>query len=111
MHNVRVLVKGKPRCTMHMHPEDATVRSIVEGAIVKVRSSVGVLHVVAELTDSIMPGVVSIPHGWGHDHDDARMTIAAQNAGVNTNRLVPSDAIDVLSGNAVTNGIEVFVTL
>jgi anaerobic selenocysteine-containing dehydrogenase len=110
MHNVRVLVKGKPRCTMHMHPEDARVRSIVEGAIVQVRSSVGALQVVAELTDSIMPGVVSIPHGWGHDHDDARMTIAAQNAGVNTNRLVPSDAIDVLSGNAVTNGIEVFVT-
>jgi anaerobic selenocysteine-containing dehydrogenase len=110
MHNVRVLVKGKPRCTMHMHPDDASARSIVEGATVKVRSSAGSLEVVAEITDSIMPGVVSIPHGWGHDHDDARMTIASQHAGVNTNRLVPSDAIDVLSGNAVTNGIEVFVS-
>ena len=111
MHNVRILVKGKPRCTMHIHPSDAAVRSIVDGATVRVRSSAAALEVVAEITDSIMPGVVSIPHGWGHDHDDARMTIAAQNSGVNTNRLVPSDAIDVLSGNAVTNGIEVFVSI
>ena len=111
MHNVRILVKGKPRCTMHIHPDDAAVRSIVEGATVRVRSSAGALEVIAEITDSIMAGVVSIPHGWGHDHEGARMTIASQNSGVNTNRLVPSDAVDVLSGNAVTNGIKVFVTL
>ena len=96
---------------MHIHPDDAAVRSIVEGATVRVRSSAGALEVIAEITDSIMAGVVSIPHGWGHDHEGARMTIASQNSGVNTNRLVPSDAVDVLSGNAVTNGIKVFVTL
>jgi len=62
-----------------------------------------------EVTDAIMPGVVSIPHGWGHDQPDARLHIAAAHAGVNSNRLADEHALDPLSGNAVLNGIPVTV--
>jgi anaerobic selenocysteine-containing dehydrogenase len=109
MHNVSVLVKGKPRCTMQMHPHDAKSRNIVDGDLAVIESSSANASIVVEVTDEVMQGVVSIPHGWGHDHVDARQRVAFANAGVNTNRLVPSDLIDVPSGNAVTNGVVVTV--
>jgi anaerobic selenocysteine-containing dehydrogenase len=109
MHNVEVLVKGKPRCTLHVHPDDAVRLELADGGAARVRSRVGEVEIPVEVTDGIMPGVVSIPHGWGHDHDGVEMAVAARYAGVNTNLLADGAVVDPLSGNAVLNGIPVTV--
>ena len=75
----------------------------------RVRSRVGAVEIPVEVTDGIMPGVVSIPHGWGHDADGAEMAVAGRHAGVNTNLLADGSQLDPLSGNAVLNGIPVSV--
>ncbi|HXQ20169.1 MAG TPA: molybdopterin oxidoreductase family protein [Candidatus Acidoferrales bacterium] len=111
MHNLDVLVKGKPRCTLYLHPNDATRYGLRDGGVARVRSRVGSVEIPVEVTDAIMPGVVSIPHGWGHDEPEMRMAIAAQHAGVNSNRLADELALDPLSGNAVLNGIPVTIEL
>jgi anaerobic selenocysteine-containing dehydrogenase len=107
MHNLPVLVKGKPRCTVHVHPDDATRLGIIDGDDVRVTSSAGAIVLPAEVTDAVLPGVVSIPHGWGHDQDGTRMATAGANAGANSNVLAGSDRFDTLSGNAVLSGIPV----
>jgi anaerobic selenocysteine-containing dehydrogenase len=107
MHNVEVLVKGKPRCTVHVHPDDASRVGVVDGAPTRVRSEQGEIVLPAEVTDAVMPGVVSVPHGWGHDADGAALTVAARYAGANSNVLASTTAFDPLSGNAVLNGIPV----
>ncbi len=109
MHNLRVLTKGRERCTMQIHPDDAMAQGLSDGSMALVESSVGEVSVRVECTDSIMRGVVSIPHGWGHDHDGAVLDVARGRAGVNANRLVPGDVVDPLSGNAVTNGVRVSI--
>jgi len=109
MHNLGVLVKGNPRCTMHVHRADAQRLGLADGGRARVVSRTGAIEVPVEVTDAIMPGVVSIPHGWGHDEPDARLRIAAAHAGVNSNRLADELALDPLSGNAVLNGIPVTV--
>jgi anaerobic selenocysteine-containing dehydrogenase len=109
MHNLDVLVKGKERCTLHVHPEDAGRLGISDGGTARVRSRRGELAVTVEVTDAIMPGVVSIPHGWGHGADGADLSIAATRPGVNSNVLADGDLFDPLSGNAVLNGIPVRV--
>ena len=109
MHNLPALVKGKDRCTVQVHPDDAGRLGLDDGGRARVRSSSGELVVPVEVTDEIMPGVVSIPHGWGHDAAGNRMTVAAEHAGVNSNLLAPVD-VDAVSGNAVLNGIPVEVT-
>ena len=81
MHNVRVLVKGKPRCTLHVHPDDAVARALVDGGRAKVVSPTGEVEIAVEVTDAIRPGVVSIPHGWGHDVDGVALSIAARARG------------------------------
>ena len=91
MHNSERLVKGKSRCTVLMHPADALRRDLTSGQKVSVRSRVGSVVVPLEISDDMMPGVVSIPHGWGHDLPDIRMTVAAAHAGVNTNRFSDGD--------------------
>jgi anaerobic selenocysteine-containing dehydrogenase len=110
MHNVEILVKGKERCTLHLHPDDAARIGVANGREVRVSSRTGEVEVVVEVTDAIMPGVVSIPHGWGHDADGADMAVAARRPGVNSNILADGDLFDPLSGNAVLNGIPVQVT-
>ncbi len=107
MHNLPVLVKGKPRCTVHVHPDDAARLGVVDGVDVRVRSTSGEIVLPAEITDAVMPGVVSIPHGWGHGAKGTRMNTAADNAGANSNVLAGSDLFDPLSGNAVFSGIPV----
>lgn len=107
MHNLRVLVKGKARCTVHVHPADAAAHGVVDGALVTVRSAHGAVRLAAEVTDGIRPGVVSIPHGWGHDMDGVNLGVAREFAGVNTNVLAGVDRFDPLSGNAALNGIPV----
>ncbi len=108
MHNLPALVKGKDRCTVQIHPDDAARLGIAEDGRARVTSGVGELVAPVEVTDEIMPGVVSIPHGWGHDAPGVRLGVAAKHAGVNSNLLAPVD-VDVPSGNAVLNGIPVEV--
>jgi anaerobic selenocysteine-containing dehydrogenase len=107
MHNVEVLVKGKPRCVLHVHPDDASSMGLVDGGRAKVTSRVGTVVVPIEVTDGIRPGVVSLPHGWGHDLPGAELDVAARHAGVNSNLLTDDLAVDALSGTAVLNGIPV----
>ena len=109
MHNVKVLVKGRPRCTLQVHPDDAASRGLVDGGQAEIRSRTGVVVAPVEVTDRIMPGVVSLPHGWGHDAEGARMSVAAEHAGVNSNRLADTELFDPISGTAVLNGIPVEV--
>jgi anaerobic selenocysteine-containing dehydrogenase len=110
MHNLPALVKGKDRCTMHVHPDDAARLGLEDGARALLRSAAGELEAPIEVTDAIMPGVVSIPHGWGHAANGMRLRVASEHAGVNSNVLADESAVDPLSGNAVLNGIPVEVT-
>jgi anaerobic selenocysteine-containing dehydrogenase len=109
MHNLHVLTKGKERCTLHMHPDDATRFGLGDGEMACIASRVGMVEILVEVTDAIMPGVVSIPHGWGHNLAGSRMRVAAEHAGVNSNILTDEAGLDPLSGNAILNGIAVTV--
>ena len=109
MHNLSVLVKGKPRCTAHLHPDDAASLGLADGDDAIVRSRVGEVRVPVEVTDAIRRGVVSIPHGWGHDLDGVQLEVAAAHAGVNSNLLADETFFEPISGNAVLNGIPVDV--
>ena len=109
MHNYDRLVRGKRRCTLLMHPADAAAREIADGATVRVASRVGAVEVELELTDTMMPGVVSLPHGWGHGREGARLAIAGAHAGVSINDLTDELRIDTLTGNAAFSGVAVTV--
>jgi anaerobic selenocysteine-containing dehydrogenase len=109
MHNVPNLVRGKERCTMHVHPEDASQLELADGARAQVTSNTGSIAVTVEVTDAVMPGVISIPHGWGHDEPGMQLGVATEHAGANSNLLADETLIDPLSGNAVLNGIPVEV--
>ena len=109
MHNSQRLVKGKPRCTLLIHPADAAARGVVDGALVRVSSRVGRVEVPAEVTNDIQPGVVSLPHGWGHGRPGVRLSIASAHAGVSINDLVDDQQVDALTGTAVLNGTPVEV--
>lgn len=105
LHNVATLVGGSNRCTLHVNPADVARLGLGERALV--RSAAGELVVPVESTDVVMPGVVSLPHGWGHA--GSTLTVAARHAGVNANTLTDETVVDVLSGNAVFNGVPVTV--
>lgn len=107
-HNVEVLMKGKERCTLEIHPEDASRLGLVDGALASVTSEAGKVELPVEITESIRPGVVSIPYGWGHGQPGSSLQVAANYAGANVN-LLSDGSIDELSGNAVLNGIPVSV--
>jgi anaerobic selenocysteine-containing dehydrogenase len=109
LHNSRRLVRGKPRCTLMIHPEDAARRGLADGELARVRSRVGSVDVPVEVTDDVMAGVVSIPHGWGHDRPGARLATASEHAGVSLNDLTDDLAVDSLSGNAAFSGVPVWV--
>jgi len=110
MHNIEKLVKGKDRCTLQIHPNDAQSQQIANGQLVTVSNQTGSLNVRAEITENIRPGIVCLPHGWGHSEPQTKMTVAAEHAGINFNQLAPSTLTDSASGNAVLNGIPVTVT-
>lgn len=103
MHNVAPLVGGSNRCTLHIHPDDVARLGLNGQAVVK--SAAGTLTVPLEPTEEIMPGVVSLPHGWGHG--DSTQQVAREHAGVNANVLTDDSLIDAPSGNAVFNGVPV----
>jgi anaerobic selenocysteine-containing dehydrogenase len=109
MHNLDLLVKGKEQCTLHVHPDDAARLGLTDGAPARVAGRVGEVAVPVEVTDAVMPGVVSMPHGWGHGAHGSAMAVAAAHAGVNSNVLSDESVLDALSGNAVFNGIPVEV--
>ena len=106
-HNLPSLVAGRTRCLLYMHPADAAARRIASGDRLRVTSRVGAVEVAVELTADVMPGVVCLPHGYGHKGDGLRLTVAAQHAGVSMNDLTDPAAIDPLSGNAVLSGTPV----
>jgi anaerobic selenocysteine-containing dehydrogenase len=105
LHNVPSLVGGSNRCTLHVNPADVARYGLGERAVV--RSTKGELVVAVEPTDTIMPGVVSLPHGWGHA--GSTQETAAAHPGVNANTLTDEYTVDVPSGNAVFNGVPVTV--
>ncbi len=109
MHNYRLLVKGKPRCTLLMHPDDMSHRDIENGNLVTLSSRAGSVQVPAQACEDMMPGVVSLPHGYGHNRPGIRMAIAEAHAGVSSNDVTDELALDELSGNAVLNGVPVTV--
>ena len=109
MHNVHALAKGKDRCTLLVHPDDAKRLGLSDGARARVRSRVGEVEAPVRVSDEMMPGVVSLPHGHGHAVPGARLGVAARQPGVNSNLLTDEEALDALSGNAVLNGIPVEV--
>lgn len=100
MHNYERLVKGKDRCTLLMHPQDAAQRAIQAGQNVRISSRVGTVEARVEITEEMMPGVVSLPHGWGHNRAGVRLETAEKFAGVSINDLTDDAALDRLSGNA-----------
>jgi anaerobic selenocysteine-containing dehydrogenase len=109
LHNVDVLVKGKERCTLLVHPADADRLGLVDGGRASVTSRVGAVEAPVEVTDAIAPGTVSLPHGWGHDAPGSRLGVASRRPGVNTNALTDGSIVDPLSGNGQLNAIPVEV--
>jgi anaerobic selenocysteine-containing dehydrogenase len=109
MHNVATLVKGPERCTLLMSEPDAAARKLKTGDSARLRSAAGVVTATVETTTDMMPGVVSLPHGWGHDRAGTRMSVAEKHAGVNVNIVSDDSAIDPISGNAAFNGVPVTV--
>jgi anaerobic selenocysteine-containing dehydrogenase len=109
MHNLPMLAKGPARCTLLVHPADAARRGLAAGASARISSRVGSVVAPVEITDGIAPGVVSLPHGWGHDEPGTLLSVAARRPGANSNVLTDELALDPLSGTAVLNGIPVEV--
>ncbi|HET7288327.1 MAG TPA: molybdopterin oxidoreductase family protein, partial [Pyrinomonadaceae bacterium] len=109
LHNSERMVKGKQRCTILMHPDDAADRDLISGQSVLVRSRVGEIALPVEVTEEMMRGVVSIPHGWGHDRSGNRLEVAQQHAGASINDITDNQAIDALCGTAAFNGTPVTV--
>lgn len=107
MHNLPALSGGTNRCTLQIHPDDAARLGLEEMAVVT--GPGGKLEVPVEITDAIRPGVVSLPHGWGHSEPGTRMKVAAQEPGVNVNNLNDGTLLDPLSGTAVLNALPVQV--
>lgn len=110
MHNYHRLVKGKPRWQLMMHPEDMQSRGLSDESEVTIESRVGQVTTTVIATDEVMRGVVSLPHGWGHNKKGVKMGIARKQEGVNCNVLTDDKFIDKASGNAALNGVPVKVS-
>ncbi|WP_406728303.1 molybdopterin oxidoreductase family protein [Streptomyces sp. GD-15H] len=111
MHNVPALTGGSNRCTLQIHPDDAERLGIRDGGPVRVKGAGGEVTAPAEVTDGVRRGVVSLPHGWGHDRPGTRLRHATTDPGVNVNQLLDGSLLDPLSGNAVLNGVPVEIAL
>jgi anaerobic selenocysteine-containing dehydrogenase len=109
LHNSARLVKGPPRCTLQMNPADAKARGLATGRLVTVTSRVGSVTVALDVTTDVMPGVVSLPHGWGHGRPGVRMAVAQAHPGASINDLTDEARVDSLSGNASFSGVQVEV--
>lgn len=109
MHNLAGLRPGRDRCSLHINPLDAEKHGLREGDTTSLSSRAGKVTVTVHVTDELMPGVVSLPHGWGHGIEGTRLRVAQDHAGVNSNILTDRECMDPLSGNAVLNGIPVSI--
>ncbi|MDD9947801.1 MAG: molybdopterin-dependent oxidoreductase [Myxococcales bacterium] len=109
MHNLRPLIKGPERCTLQMHPQDASGHGLADGQDVRVTANVGSVVIPLQVTDRVMPGVVSLPHGYGHSASGSRLRVASERPGVNSNLLSDAGRLDPLSGNATLTAIPVTV--
>jgi anaerobic selenocysteine-containing dehydrogenase len=107
MHNSRRLVRGPARCTLLLHPIDAELHHLTDGDLARLSSETGAVVVPIEVTDAIRPGVVSLPHGWGHSRDGTRLGVARQHAGESVNDVTSEMSLDTLSGTAAFNGLAV----
>ncbi|MET7533118.1 molybdopterin oxidoreductase family protein [Streptomyces goshikiensis] len=107
LHNVPALIGGSNRCTLQVHPEDAGRLGLADGGRARVTSDGGSLEVPVEVTEAVRRGVVSLPHGWGHDRAGSRLSVASAEPGVNVNQLLDGTRLDPLSGTAVLNGFPV----
>jgi anaerobic selenocysteine-containing dehydrogenase len=110
MHNYRRLMGGRERCILLMHADDALRLRVETGQRVAVESPVGRIEVPVETTDEMMPGVVSLPHGWGHHRSGTRLTTAQQHPGASINDLTDDQRVDLLAGTAAFSGVAVRVT-
>ena len=108
-HNVDVVIKGREQCALQIHPHDARRLGLDDGSIASITSRVGKVSAPVEITDDVMPGVVCLPHGWGYDDQSIEMHTARSRPGTNSNALTDDGPLDLLSGNAVLNGIPVEV--
>jgi anaerobic selenocysteine-containing dehydrogenase len=109
LHNSPRMIKGPARCTLQMHPHDAEARGLHHGAQVELRSKVGAVHVPLEVTDSVMQGVVSLPHGFGHTRSGTQLRVASAHAGASINDVTDELRVDELCGNASFSGVPVAV--
>jgi anaerobic selenocysteine-containing dehydrogenase len=107
MHNLPTLAKGPFRCTALVHSQDAERLGLKEAAMATLRNGPRSVQAQVHITDEMMPGVVSLPHGWGHDLPGARLQLAAQRPGANLNALLDDQLRDPLSGNAVLGGVAI----
>jgi anaerobic selenocysteine-containing dehydrogenase len=108
-HNAPRLVSGKERCVLEMNPRDAEQRGIASGQRVALKSRVGEIAVPVQVTDAVMEGVVSLPHGWGHDKKGARLRVAATRPGASVNDVTDDAFVDALSGASALSGVPVEV--
>jgi anaerobic selenocysteine-containing dehydrogenase len=109
MHNSERLVKGRERCTLLVHPDDAAALRLVAGQKARVTSRTGEVVAPVEISDAVRPGVVSLPHGWGHGRPETKLGVAGARPGVSLNDVTDDARVDVLSGTAVLNGVPVEV--
>ena len=109
MHNLPRLIKGRNRCTLQLNPVDAVIRQLIDGQLVRVRSRVGAVELPVEITASVMPGVASMPHGYGHARPGTRLAVAQAHAGVSINDLTDDARLDELTGNAALSAVPVWV--
>jgi len=109
LHNSERLLRGRERCTLQVHPDDARRLGLRDGDAARLSTEAGELVAPVELSDRLMPGVVSLPHGWGHDLPGVGLGVASRRPGVNTNRLLAARDVDAPSGASVLNGVPVTV--
>lgn len=108
-HNSPRLVSGKDRCTLQIHPDDAAARGLASGSRAALKSRVGEIAVPVEVTDAVMRGVVSLPHGWGHDRAGVQMRVASSRPGASVNDVTDETFVDALSGTSSFSGVPVEV--
>jgi anaerobic selenocysteine-containing dehydrogenase len=109
LHNSARLVKGRPRCTLLVSPADAERHGLADAELAVLSSAAGEIEVPVEVSDEMMPGVVSLPHGWGHSRPGVRLGVASRHPGASMNDVTSEEFVDELTGTAALSGQRVKV--